>query len=126
MDRFCQKRRFWIKKKSKNKNINKKNMIEHLLFEPENEWKNKDAVLCNPINVYGAKKIKLIKRGWRNILSDPTLLFKKKESIKVHFDMHHTFGTLDKAISVLNNGDQDEFKEYVNNNNSYNPHIMFF
>ena len=122
---FCQKRRFWIKKKSENKNIDKKNMIEHLLFEPENEWENKDAVLCNPINVYGAKKIKLIKRGWRNILSDPALLFKKKESIKVHFDMHHTYGTLDKAISVLNNYDRNDFREYVNKNNSYNPHIMF-
>ena len=58
-------------------------------------------------------------------MSDPALLFKKKESIKVHFDMHHTYGTLDKAISVLNNYDRDEFREYVNKNNSYNPHIMF-
>tara|TARA_B100001540_G_scaffold257085_1_gene234710 strand:- start:3264 stop:4061 length:798 start_codon:yes stop_codon:yes gene_type:complete len=122
---FCQKRRFWIKKDSENKDINKKNILNHLLTEPENDWKNINAILCNPINVYGAKKIKLIKRGWRNILSDPGLLFNKKESIKVHFDMHHTYGTLDKAISVMNKNDQEDFKKYVNQNNFYNPHIMF-
>jgi len=122
---FCQKRRFWIKKKSEKLNINKQNISEHLLLEPEYEWKNIDAILCNPINVYGAKKIKLIKRGWKNILNDPSLLFNKKESIKVHFDMHHGYGNLDKAITVLNNNDKKDFKEYVNKYNSYNPHIMF-
>ena len=38
----------------------------------------------------GAKKIKIIKRGWKNLIKDPTILFQKnKETISFHFDMHH-------------------------------------
>ena len=33
--------------------------------------------------------------------------------------------TNEKAINVLNNKDKNDFLNYVNHNNSYNPHIMF-
>ena len=52
--------------------------------------------------IFHPKKIKLIKRGWRNIISNPNLLFgKDRETINVHFDMHHGYGNLNKAISLL-------------------------
>jgi len=123
---FCQKRRFWLKKKSSIENINSKNLIENLLEAPEPEWKNFDSILCNPIDVSGAKKIKLIKRGWRNIINEPSLIFdRKKETIKVHFDLHHGHGNLDKAINVMDEDDRYEFNKYVSSNSIYNPHIMF-
>ena len=50
---------------------------------------------------------------------------KNKETIKLHFDMHHGFGNLDKAIDLLQEQDKDDFKKYVNTFNYYNPHIMF-
>jgi len=123
---FCQKRRFWIKYDSKNKLINFKNIDEHILKNPCNDWANYNSIICESTNVSGAKKIKLIKRGWRNIIRDPSILFnKKKETIKVHFDLHHGFGNLDKAIQVMDLKDRDDFKNFVNNNCYYNPHIMF-
>ena len=123
---FCQKRRFWVKKKSNIKNINTNNLIENLLEVPDPDWKNFDSILCTPIDVSGAKKIKLIKRGWRNIINEPSLLFdRKKETIKVHFDLHHGYGNLDKAINVMDEDDRYDFDQYVTNNSTYNPHIMF-
>ena len=123
---FCQKRRFWIKSSSINKNITSENLVDHLLVEPENDWRKFDSMLCSPINVSGAKKIKILKRGWRNIIFNPGLIFKKNsETIKIHFDMHHGHKNLEKAIKVLNNKDKNEFNDFVNIQKTYNPHIMF-
>ena len=123
---FCQKRRFWINKNSVNINLNYQNINEHLLNEVDKSWENSNSILCDPINISGAKKIKLIKRGWRNIISNPNLLFgKDRETINVHFDMHHGYGNLNKAISLLDEKDRKEFKKYVNTFNIYHPHIMF-
>jgi len=123
---FCQKRRFWINKDSVNINLNYQNIDGHLLKEVDKSWENSNSILCDPINIAGAKKIKLIKRGWRNIISNPNLLFgKDKETIKVHFDMHHGYGNLNKAISLLDEKDRREFKKYVETFNIYHPHIMF-
>jgi len=70
--------------------------------------------------------MKLIKRGWRNLLLDPTIFFnRKKRSIKLHFDMHHGYGILEKSINLMNKNDKDEFRKFVNNNYMFNPHIMF-
>ncbi len=122
---FCQKRRFWIKKTSVNEKISKENLTEHMLTETEKSWNNFEALICEPIKVSGAKKIKIIKRGWRNVLKDPSLLFdENKQSIKLHFDMHHGYGKLDKAIDLLDESQRYRFKKYVISNNSYNPHIM--
>tara|TARA_Y100000741_G_scaffold139987_1_gene105634 strand:- start:48 stop:842 length:795 start_codon:yes stop_codon:yes gene_type:complete len=122
---FCQKRRFWIKNQSFLSDITKSNIHEHLLVEPEETWKNYDSIICNPINVSGVKKVKLLKRGWKNILKNPSIFFdKKKETIKLHFDMHHGYGNLDKAINLLDD-DRYEFRDFVNQNVKFNPHIMF-
>ncbi len=122
---FCQKRRFWIKNESSIIDINKSNFEKHLLTEPEEVWKNYESIICNPINVSGMKKIKLLKRGWKNILKNPLIFFNKnKETIKLHFDMHHGYGNLDKAINLLGD-DRSEFRDFVNQNVKFNPHIMF-
>lgn len=123
---FCQKRRFWIKKKFINRLINKKNFKESLLTEPDNEWNDYDAIICKPISVKNVKNSKLIKRGWRSILHDPTLLFdKRKKNLLLHFDMHHGYGNLEKAISVMNKKYRDDFLYYVKDNSILHPNIMF-
>ena len=38
--------------------------------------------------------------------------------------MHHGYGRLEKAIELVNKDHVNDFKNYVNNNNEYNPHIM--
>ena len=123
---FCQKRRFWINNDVGNKSIDEKNFTNFLLDRPLPSWEMSNSVICDPIKVSGAKKIKLLKRGLRNIISQPSLLWKKNsETIKIHFDMHHGYGNLDKAISLLEKNERNEFRQYVNTNDEYNPHIMF-
>ena len=123
---FCQKRRFWIKKNSKILDISKSNIKENLLTESNENWKSYESIICNPIDISGAKKIKIIKRGWKNLLKDPFILFNKdKENIALHFDMHHGYGNLDLAIEEVQEQDKKEFRKFVYTENSFNPHIMF-
>ena len=49
----------------------------------------------------------------------------ENKTIKVHFDMHHGFGNLDKAIDLLDNDNKNDFREFVNKNGSFNPFNMF-
>jgi hypothetical protein len=123
---FCQKRRFWINKDSIGKKIDPKNFKNHILKEVPKEWNNKNAIICDPIDVNNLKTMKLLKRGFRSILKDPRILFdKKKRTVNLHFDMHHGYGNLDKAIEVMNLEDRKEFSDFVKTSTSYNPHIMF-
>tara|TARA_B100001063_G_C16762022_1_gene556473 strand:+ start:1637 stop:2446 length:810 start_codon:yes stop_codon:yes gene_type:complete len=120
---FCQKRRFWIKEKKKIDSFYdlKKNIITRIPAQ----WNNYDSILCKPINVSNPKKMKMIKRGLRNILKDPSILFiKRKQTIKLHFDMHHGYGILDKAINCMNNKDREDFRKFVSETSIFNPHIM--
>ena len=123
---FCQKRRFWIKPDSEGKEINIKNIKEHLLQNAPDNWKNYESIICKPISIAGAKNIKIIKRGWKSLIKNPSILFgKKKENINFHFDMHHGYGNMDKAIEMLSDNDREDFKKFVYSENSFNPHIMF-
>jgi len=123
---FCQKRRFWVKKNSKEIELNKVNFKNHLLSQVPNEWNHFESIICEPINVNKVKKIKMLKRGFRSILKKPEIFFnEKKQSLAFHFDMHHGYGNLNKAINFINEEDKDEFLKYVNKSVSYNPHIMF-
>ena len=106
--------------------IDGKNISSYILREPIEDWSNYESILCEPIKVSGAKKVKMIKRGWKNILKNPKVLFDKKlETISFHFDMHHGYGNLNKAINVMDEGDRIDFLNFVNTKNSFNPHIMF-
>tara|TARA_B100000787_G_scaffold98836_1_gene72897 strand:- start:918 stop:1715 length:798 start_codon:yes stop_codon:yes gene_type:complete len=123
---FCQKRRFWIKPNVEIKNINESNIKKHLIIEPLNAWKEYDSIICKPIKISGAKKIKILKRGWKNLLKDPMILFdESRENIALHFDMHHGYGNLDLAIEEIDEEDKEEFKNFVYEKNYFNPHIMF-
>ena len=122
---FCQKRRFWIKEDTDLSKINKNNLIENLLTKENQSWYKLDSIICNPINISGAKKIKLFKRGWRNLIKNPKMIFGKKENIITHFDMHHGHGNLNKAIKKLDNKDREDFEKFVVKHSSFNPHIMF-
>ena len=121
---FCQKRRYWIHQHVETK-IDRFNLDQHLLNEID-ETKNIEAFICKPISTNGVKKIKLLKRGWRNLLKNPLILtHKKHQNIELQFDMHHGYGNLRAATQLLNKSDRGEFLEYVMNNTKFNPHIMF-
>ena len=122
---FCQKRRFWIKPDNKSNQISSKNLNDNLLKNISKKLNYYESFICNPIDISGSKKIKIIKRGWKNLLKDPSIFFdKKKQTIALHFDMHHGYHNLNKAIELLDKKNRDDFYTYVNSNNIYNPHIM--
>ena len=76
---FCQKRRFWIKSEDDKKIINTNNLNQYLLDKIESKLNDYESIICNPIYVSGAKKIKMMKRGWRNLIKDPLILFQKQK-----------------------------------------------
>ena len=122
---FCQKRRFWIQPGIEKKKISQENLENYLLTEISDEFDSYESFICNPIKVSGAKKIKMIKRGWRNLFKDPSIFYQKnKETISFHFDMHHGYKNLERAIDFLDDKDKNDFLYYVNNRDFYNPHIM--
>ena len=121
---FCQKRRFWLQNE-KILEMDPNNISNYFLKETPIEWNNFDAIICKPISVDVRKISKMIKRGWRNLIKDPSIFFnKKKQTIKLHFDMHHGYGLLDKAIERMKEKDRFKFRNFVNISNSFNPHIM--
>jgi len=121
---FCQKRRFWTKSKNKIKNFS--DLKDNILKEIPEEWEKFDAILCNPIKVSGVKKMKILKRGWRNLLKDPTILFdKSKHNLKLQFDMFHGYGLIDRAIEVLDVKEKESFREYILQKDEFCPNIMF-
>ena len=69
-----------------------------------------------------AKKFNLYQLSTGDLLREE---IKNKRSLKLHFDMHHGYGNLDKAINVMNEKDSEDFRVFVNTSLSYNPHIMF-
>ncbi len=122
---FCQKRRYWIKNKTTDI-IDTHNLHKYLLREVTDEQNEINSFVCDSIKVSGVKTTKLLKRGWRNILKKPSVLFNENyQTIKVHFDMHHGYGNLEKAIKLLEKEDREDFNTYVNTYNYFNPHIMF-
>lgn len=123
---FCQKRRFWIKKESIDLEINLINLKEHLLLSLPESLSQNNSIIVNSIFVNKVKKIKLIKRGIKSLIKNPSILFdESKQNVKLHFDMHHGHGNLDLAIDVMEDPDKKEFRDFVSNSVSFNPHIMF-
>ena len=122
---FCQKRRYWINN-SNIDGISKDNINNYLFNEAPTDWLNYDVIVCKPLSVSGVKKMKLLKRGFKNIIKDPSILYNQnKQNLYLHFDMHHGYGNLKKAISELDDTNQKDFELFMQRNTFFNPHIMF-
>ena len=122
---FCQKRRYFVNTE-KTFLVNQSNLGNFLFDKAPIEWENYDVLICKPLNVSGVKKMKIFKRGFKNLVKDPSILFnKRKQNLYLHFDMHHGYGNLKKAIDLLDEKNKDDFLNFMKNNNSFNPHIMF-
>ena len=123
---FCQKRRFWLQKKEDLSLKINGNIKDKLLYKIPEECKQFDAIICEPIGVSGPKFMKVLKHGFKNLLKDPSIIFnQKKQTIKLHFDMSHGHGIIDLAIDVMHSKDKEDFKKFMYNSISYNPHIVF-
>ena len=134
----CQYRRYFVKKEYADKiqydnrqqgfyELNSVESLKSILqLKPEKEWDDYDVILCKPWSVSNVKKMKLIKRGFRSLLKDPSIFFNKnKQSIKLHFDMNHGHGNLEKAANLLPEKDKKDFMDYVKSKTWLIGHCIF-
>ncbi len=123
---FCQYRKFWSNNSEKKEFKNMSDLNASLIKEVPEKYKKFEVILGEPIFINQFKLAKFLKKNIFQILKKPNLLFdKSKRNIKFHFDLMHGEGNLDKAISLLNNNDRQDFYDYVNSEVSFNPHNMF-
>ena len=89
------------------------------------ELQTYDAIIGEDLFINQLRISKFIKKRFKKIFLNPSLLLSKNRTIKFHFDMMHGDGNLDKAISVLDVKERNDFKDFVNSEVSFNPHNMF-
>ena len=118
---FCHYRRFWI-----NQNNNSNKLEDITIKFAEEKWNKFDVILGEEIFVNKTKLSKIIKHGKKILIDNPFIFFNKnKISIKIHFDMYHGYGNLDKAIDLLDKENKEDFREFVYSRVSFNPWNMF-
>ena len=123
---FCQYRKFWSLENQDESKINLNNLNDIILKKIPSDFENYDAILGNPFFINERKTMKFIKKGLPLILSNPKFLFNKNErNIKFHFDLMHGRNNLSKAIELLDDNHRADFRKFVENEVSFNPHNMF-
>ena len=120
---FCHYRRFWLKdSKEKNYEDFKKSIVQ----EAPIEWKNHEVVLRDEVYVNSTKLSKILKYGKRQLIKNPfVFLSKKTMTVKVHYDMYHGYGEMDKAIELLDDENREDFRKWVNTAGSFNANNVF-
>jgi hypothetical protein len=122
---FCQRRRFWLQTNAGSTPVNAEDLNKIILKKIPKEWSDHESIIQPPTNLK-EKKMVMIKRGYKSLLKDPTILFNQsKQTIKLHFDMHHGHGNLDKAIDLMNDNDREDFRLYVNSSTDFSANNMF-
>ena len=123
---FCQYRKFFV-----NENIIEKNLDFHifkdiLVKNINPKYDEYDCILGNKFSVENYKFSKIIKNHSKEFLKNPKLIFNKKlRNLKFHFDLFHGKGNLNLAIEQLDSSNRNDFKNYMIENTSFNPHNMF-
>lgn len=108
-----------------NQIINENNFAELILKTPKEEWNNYDVILGEKIFINNWKFSKIVKKGFKKILKNPLTFLKKNQNIKLHFDVFHGEGILDKAIDLLDAENREGFKNFVETKNSFNRENLF-
>ena len=109
-----------------NKLVNKDNFHQYILKKIPNEWENSNVVLGQKIHVNNWKLSKIFKHAKKKFLLNPSYFIKSNQNIKLHFDVFHGEGLIDKAIEVLDNSEKNDFKNFILNESSFNRENLFF
>ena len=116
-------RRHWIK--DINENINLHNLSDHILREIPKDY-TYDVLLPKKIIMENLKLSKLIKKGIRNYIKKPSLLFnRKKISIELHLIYSMVINYYRDSIELINKEDKIDFKNYIKNENSFHQFQMY-
>mgnify|MGYP003952716483 CR=1 FL=1 len=121
---FCQYRKFWSKKEDVDENIDFEEFNKIILKDISEKHESYDVILGKPLFLKKESITKILKYGKKALLKSPINLFTRNNTIEFHFDMFHGVGNLSKAIDVLDPGEKNDFKDFVKNNVSFNPHNM--
>ena len=122
---FCQYRKFWTVNENETKELNIKKLNSLVLKSIPKNFEKYDVILGKPFKIEN-KPTKFIKKNFKLILKNPTVLFsEKKRNINFHFDLMHGENNLSKAIDLLDNENKVGFRNFVKNNSEFNPHNMF-
>ncbi len=123
---FCQYRKFWSLVNSKKEINNIEELKKNTIRSINEDYDKFDVILGEPLFINQFKLTKFLKKNFLKMIKNPNLFFDKNErNIKFHFDLMHGEGNLDKAISLIESNDRDDFKDFVNTEVSFNPHNMF-
>ena len=128
---FCGYRYHWSQKSTIcseeiNKIVNKENFQDYVLKQIPLEWNDYDVILGEEMIINNWKFSKIFKHAPWKFLMSPKLFFKKNQNIKLHFDVFHGEGIMDKAISCLDKKEKADFEIFVNQKNSFNRENLFF
>ena len=123
---FCQYRKYWAINSEQNNSNNLRKLNENLLKSIPKDFDKYEAILGEPLFINQFKFTKFFKKNFFKIAKNPNLLLNKNNrNIKFHFDLMHGEGNLDKAISLLEKNDREDFNYFVKTEVSFNPHNMF-
>ena len=122
---FCQYKKFWSQKTYKTEDVNINSINTQVLKKIPEAYEKYETILTNPTFVNQWKTMKFIKMGLKILIKNPLLIFnKKKRNLNFHFDLMHGENNLSKAINLLDEANKNDFRQFVNNEVSFNPHIM--
>ena len=93
---FCQYRKFFVKKKVDEKKLSFEDLNENILKTIEKNLDNFDCILGKSFSVENYKISKIIKNHFSVFIKNPSLFFfRKKRTLKLHFDLFHGKNNLD-------------------------------
>ena len=122
---FCQYRKFWSLKNHKTENININSINAQVLKEIPREFGKYESILTEPQFVNQWKTMKFIKKGLKIFIKKPFLILnKERRNLNFHFDLMHGENNLSQAINLLDEVNKKDFSKFVNEEVSFNPHIM--
>jgi len=136
---FCAHRDYWNKTNEISNNTsfqinyqnvpnflnNEKPLKDCVLKKAPEEWNNYDAIIGEHMFINNLKLSKLIKRGVKSLIRNPSAILKSKRNIRFHFDMWHGNGNLDKAIDLLDDQNREDFRKFCKTQVSFCRGNMF-
>ena len=128
---FCGYRYHWSQENltrsdELNKTVNKENFQHIILKKIPKEWENFEVILGEEMEVNNWKLSKIFKHAPRKFLTNPRFFLKTNQNIKLHFDVFHGEGIMDKAITFLDEKEKDGFEKFINEKHSFNRENLFF